>query len=271
MIFSEDVVYFPFQQIPGSRSHSRDQSQGHQNKEKMKERGSRRCKGEGQDEGKEEDTMRDGGYDSSLDECDAADNSDIRAKVHIRKIELEKRRLEQLYRTSSNIISAADWTVVVRDETVDWSKYMAAQHARVSDIVSKAVEEKSRRSKMEIVLKGKEHSLPIHKKIVRLPSIEVHGRGREGGREKVKIRHGQTLMNTGEREERLGQGQGQGQGEGQKVKSKSNDEYEAGLAVWKDKFDRFKDHSSRQSTLSTESAYITSKNAGNAGRGPSGG
>ena len=88
---------------------------------------------------------------------------------------------------------------------------------------------------------------------------DICQREKRQGQGKGQGHHGQGQgQGKGEGE---GQGQEQGHRQGQKMKSMSNDEYEAGLALWKDKFERFNDHSRRRSTVSTVPAPITSKNA----------
>lgn len=202
--------------------------------------------------------------------------------MHLRKSDEEKEGLEQHYKTSSDDVSAADRTVLVHEDTVDWSKYMAAEHARVSDIVAKAVDENSRKLRMKITLVVKERSLPSREKKALLPSVRARDRGTDKSRSRERdwsrgkresglgICGVRVLMDTGEKEKKKGyaqanaQAQRRGWGQGQGVKSKSTDDYEAGLALWEDKFNRFKDSSHRlsTSTVSTVSAIAISKITG---------
>ena len=55
---------------------------------------------------------------------DAADCSDITARVTARKVQLENERLQQLYRTSHAEIPAENWTLILKRQEVNWEKFM---------------------------------------------------------------------------------------------------------------------------------------------------
>ena len=126
MIFSDDLAFCPFQNLSNFDRHNYQMIDLAKCREKMS---SEKDENSDDSDGEKHENESD---DEDENETNPADSSDIVEIIKNRKIEIEKERLDHLYRTSSHDISSSNWTQIIKVQDIDWEKFMQKEGIRKS-------------------------------------------------------------------------------------------------------------------------------------------